>query len=400
MSDHENRENDDVLLRMSCISDTVTSNQKFFASFFQKSSACLLLLALSCLPSSAFAETGFLSSVRTHHLLTSTQPDNGDQNPYALVVAPASAGAIQKNDVLVDNFNNNGNLQGTGSTIVDYRPATGRMSLFAAIPRDLPGCPGGIGLTTAMTMLKSGWVIVGSAPSTDGTTKTLGAGCLIVLDSAGKVAGTIAGAKIDDPWGNMAVVDDGSTATLFVSNAGFGIGAPGQPVQHQATVLRIGLSIEAGKPPAVMSQTVVADGLGAQADAGVFLIGPTGLALAADGTLYVSDAIGNRVVAISDALTRGDSAGQGREVSKDGLLQRPLAMGFAPDGHLLVVNGLNGQVVEIDPASGKQDGAMWIDADEAQSPPGSGDLFGLTMLPDGKGFYYVEDDVNALVQAQ
>jgi len=198
----------------------------------------------------------------------------------------------------------------------------------------------------------------------------------------------------------MAVIDYGDTATLFVSNAGFGIGAPGQPVQHRATVLRIGLAIGAGKAPAVTSQTVIADGLGAQADAGVFLIGPTGLALAADGTLYVSDAIGNRVVAIADALTRGDSAGQGREVTKDGLLQRPLAMGFAPAGHLLVVNGLNGQVVEIDPAAGRQEGAKWIDADQAQSPPGSGDLFGLTMMPDGKGFYYVEDDVNALVQAQ
>jgi hypothetical protein len=75
-------------------------------------------------------------------------------------------------------------------------------------------------------------------------------------------------------------------------------------------------------------------------------------------------------------------------------------MGFAANGHLLVVNGLNGQVVEIDPVSGKQDGAMWIDADEAQTPPGSGDLFGITMMPDGKGFYYVEDDVNALVVAQ
>ena len=75
-------------------------------------------------------------------------------------------------------------------------------------------------------------------------------------------------------------------------------------------------------------------------------------------------------------------------------------MDTAPNGDLLVVNGLNGQVVEIDPASGKQVGAMWIDTDEAQTPPGSGDLFGIAMHPDGKGFYYVEDDVNTLVQAQ
>jgi DNA-binding beta-propeller fold protein YncE len=121
--------------------------------------------------------------------------------------------------------------------------------------------------------------------------------------------------------------------------------------------------------------------------------------LALNGTLFVSDAINNRVVAIPDAETRTDSAGIGRVVTTGGLLNRPLAMDMTPNGHLLTVNGLNGQVVEIDPATGKQDGAMWIDADEAQTPPGSGDLFGIVMQPDGKGFYYVEDDVNTLVQA-
>ena len=370
---------------------------------------CSPLLAVSCLALAAAtpaaqaqtADAGvYLATVHKHHLVTSTVPANGDQNPYAMVVAPVTAGAVQKDDLLVDNFNNQGNLQGTGSTIVDYRPATGQTSTFAAIPHNLPGCPGGVGLSTAMVMLKSGWVIVGSAPSTDGTTKTLGAGCLIVLDSTGKVAGTIAGPEIADPWGNMAWIDNGATATLFVSNAGFGIGAPGQPVQTSATVLRLDLSIPAGKPPQVTSQTVIGSGFGAQADASVFLIGPTGLALGKDGTLYVSDAIGNRIVAIPNAATRTDSAGTGTPVSKDGLLNRPLAMDMAPNGHLLVVNGLNGQVVEIDPATGKQLGAQWIDSDEAQTPPGSGDLFGIVVNPAGKGFYYVEDDVNTVVQAQ
>jgi hypothetical protein len=359
------------------------------------------LVVAGCLPMVAVADSGFLAGVKKHRLLTSTQPENGDQNPYALVVAPVSAGTVVKGDVLVDNFNNNANLQGTGSTIVDYRPSTGQMTTFAVIPHDLAGCPGGIGLSTAMTMLKTGWVIVGSAPSTDGTTKTLGAGCLIVLDSSGKVAGTITGPDINDPWGNMAVIDNGETATLFLSNVGFDIGTSGDATVHdKATVLRLGLSIAAGKAPVVTSRTVVADGLGSQADPGVFLIGPTGLALGKDGTLYVSDAEQNRVVAIADAAARTDSAGTGKEITKGGLLQRPLAMDFAPNGHLLVVNGLNGQVVEIDPASGAQTGAMWIDTDEAQSPPGSGDLFGIAVNPDGKGFYYVEDDVNTLVQAQ
>jgi hypothetical protein len=362
------------------------------------------LLILACLAlcgvAGAQVPSPYLAALKSHKLLASTIPANGDQNPYALVVAPVTAGPIRKDDVLIDNFNDNGNLQGTGTTIVDYRPATGQSFTVATLPRTLAGCPGGVGLTTAMAMLSSGWIVVGSAPSTDGTTKTLGRGCLITLNAAGQVAGTIADRNIDDPWGNMAVLDRGDSATLFISNVGFGIGAPGQPVQNSATVLRLTLNIPAGKPPAVANETVIGSGFGAQADAGVFLIGPTGLALAPDGTLYVSDALGNRVAAIAAAATRADSAGTGRTVSAAGLLNRPLAMDRAPDGHLLVVNGLNGQVVEIDPATGRQDGAMWIDTDEAQTPPGSGDLFGLAMRPDGKGFYYVEDDVNTLMVRQ
>ena len=359
------------------------------------------MLAASCLALPARAQTAsYLAGMKTHHLVTSTVPANGDQNPYAMVVAPVTAGALRQGDLLVDNFNNKNNLQGTGSTIIDYRPGTGETSTFAAVPQNLPGCPGGVGLSTAMAVLKSGWVIVGSAPSTDGTTKTLGSGCLIILDATGKVAGTIAGPDIADPWGNMAWIDKGDSATLFFSNAGFGIGAPGQAEQKTATVLRLTLSIAPGQVPVVTDKTVIGSGFGAQSDAGAFLIGPTGLALAPDGTLYVSDALGNRIVAIANAASRADSAGTGRLVTQGDKLQRPLAMTMAPNGHLLVVNGLNGQAVEIDPASGRQIGASWLDSDEAQTPPGNGDLFGMTVNPAGSGFYYVEDDMNTVEQAQ
>jgi hypothetical protein len=344
---------------------------------------------------------GYLETIKRHSIVTSTVPANGDQNPYAIVVAPVSAGKIQKDDVLVDNFNDKNNLQGLGTTIVDYNPSTKKLALFAAIPRNLPQCPGGVGLTTAMTMLKSGWVIVGSLPSTDGTTATRGQGCLIVLDSQGNVASVIAGPNINGPWGNMAVIDNGASATLFVSNTGFDVGAPDDesPVINKATVLRLELAIPAGQPPSVTSQTVIGSGFGEQADKDVFIIGPTGLALGTNGTLYVSDAIGNRIAAVANAATRTDSAGTGQEITKEGLLKRPLAMTTAPNGHLIVTNGLNGQVVEIDPQSGTQIYARWIDPNKAQSPPGSGDLFGIAMTPTGDGFYYVEDEVNMLVLA-
>jgi hypothetical protein len=215
------------------------------------------------------------------------------------------------------------------------------------------------------------------------------------------VAGTITGPNINGPWGSMAVIDNGATATLFVSNTGFDVGPPDDepPVVNKATVLRLELAIPEGKPPVVTKEMVIGSGFGQQADKDVFIIGPTGLALGKDGTLYVSDALGNRIAAIPDAATRSDSAGTGREVTKDGLLRRPLAMTMAPNGHLLVTNGLNGQVVEVDPTTGQQVYARWIDANKAQSPPGSGDLFGIAMTPAGDGFYYVEDEVNMLVLA-
>ncbi len=376
-----------------------TPRLRRFAAAFALA-AMVAPLAASATPDRPDSSHGFLATVRRHTILTSTVPANGDQNPYAIAVSPVSSGNLHAGDVLVDNFNDKRNLQGLGTTIVAYAPGTKRTSLFASVPRKLAGCPGGVGLTTAMTVLESGYVIVGSLPSEDGTTATKGAGCLIVLDSSGRVATTFAGPQIDGPWGNMAVADRGTSATLFVSNAGFGVGAPRNdaPVVKRATVLRLNLTIPSGKPPRIARQTVVADGFGSRADKGVFIVGPTGLALA-NGTLYISDAIGNRIAAIPDAETRGTTGGTGREIAHDGLLERPLALALAPNGHLLTVNGLDGSVVEIDPSSGAQIGSKTIDDDRAQQPPGSGDLFGIAMEPSGSGFYYVEDDVNTLVLA-
>lgn len=373
----------------------------------------LLSLPLLALPLLAVGRTahaappaGLLEGIHRHTTRASTVPANGDLNPYAIAVVPASAGALGKDDVLITNFNNVSNLQGTGTTIMRYNPASGAISVFADLPAKTPGCPGGVGLSTALAVLRSGWVIVGSAPSTDGTTKTLGQGCLLVLDAHGRLAATWSGPDITDPWGNIAWREDGATATLFVSMAGKDVPGPdardaaGKPVVvNKASVLRLSLSLTPGEAPRITARQVVADGFGQRADAGAFLIGPTGLALAADGTLYVSDALANRIVAIADALGRHDSAGTGRTVTQGGLLRRPLAMAMTPGGHLLVTNALNGQVVEIDPQAGRQLYAQWIVTDQAQTPPGNGDLFGIAMNPAGTGFYYVADDVNTLMEA-
>jgi hypothetical protein len=337
--------------------------------------------------------TTFIQRLTKISTVASTIPANGDVNPYALLVAPVSAGKVVKGDLLVDNFNDKSNDQGTGSTIVEVTPQ-GRVSLFAEISRTLPGCPGGVGLTTAMTVLANGDVIVGSTPSTDGTTKTAGAGCLVVLGPEGQVLGTIAGPQIDGPW-DMTSTEAAGTATLFVDNVLFGVGVPGQGKVNKGTVLRIALSVPSVGMPTVTSETVIASGLTEEASSGAFVIGPTGLVLEPNGTLYVADRVNNRIEAIPDAPTRTESDSAATILTSGHLLEKPLGMTTAPNGDLLVVNAENGKLVEISTA-GKQLASRWLDQDEAQSPPGSGDLFGVASEPGGKGIYFVRDDNNTL----
>jgi hypothetical protein len=67
----------------------------------------LSLAASAVLAGLALADEprGFLETVHKHLTLTTTVPDNGDQNPYAIVMAPVSAEKVQQDDVLIDNFN-------------------------------------------------------------------------------------------------------------------------------------------------------------------------------------------------------------------------------------------------------------------------------------------------------
>jgi len=338
-------------------------------------------------------QSGFLAGLHTVSTVASTIPPNLDVNPYAVLVAPVTTAKVTKGDILADNFNADGNFQGTGTTIDRITPS-GDLSLYAQIPAKQPGCPGGVGLSTAMTMLSTGWLIVGSAPTTDGTTSTAGAGCLLILDPQGQVAGTIQGANIDGPW-DMTAVDNGTSATLYVTNTLHGIGAVGQAVQQTGTVVRIGLDVPADAAPTVTSETVIGSGFPALADPNTLVDGPTGLVLGGDGTLYVADRLGNRIAAIPQAPTRSTSAGTGTTLTSGGRLDAPLAMVAAPNGDLLVANALNGQLVEVT-TDGRQIANAWLDQDPAQTPAGSGDLFGIVLNPAKTGVYFVMDDNNVL----
>lgn len=326
--------------------------------------------------------------------IASTVPKNGDVNPYGVAVVPASTGALQQGSVLVSNFNNHRNLQGTGTTIVQVAP-NGTVTQFASLdPNKLPGaCPGGVGLTTALVVLKSGWVVVGSLPTKNGSSPTAQAGCLIVINSAGIPVETISGAPINGPW-DMTAADSGSSATLFVTNVLNGTVAASPATVPSGTVARIALTIPTSGAPSVGTPEVIASGFGERTDPAALVVGPTGLGLSGT-TLYVADSVGNRIASVDNALARTTVATPA-QVTVNGALNDPLGLTIAPGGDILTANGGDGNLVETTP-QGSQVAVKILDASPA--PPGlngNGTLFGLAPVPDGSGVYFVDDGTNTL----
>jgi hypothetical protein len=331
----------------------------------------------------------FIGQFHTIASLGSTVPAGGDVNPYGIVNVTRSVGALVRGDTLISNFNDAENLQGTGTTLVQVSPS-GSLSLFAKIdPSSLPGpCPGGVGLTTALAVLPHGFVVVGSLPTSDGSAATARAGCLIVLDSTGHVVQTISGPPINGPW-DMTSVNQGDGATLFVANVLNGTVASGETPTDGGTVVRIRLRIRDHRAPQVTSMETIAEGFPERTDPAALVIGPTGVGLGEEGTLYVADTQGNRIAAVPGALYRRTPLGEGGiTVAVGGYLNNPLGLTIAPGGDILTANANDGNLVETTPI-----GAEFQPFDTGA---GGGGLFGLTVAPHNQGVLFVNDSNNTL----
>ncbi len=355
---------------------------------FQIFAALLAAAALTPAGASAF-DMPFTGPLKTVTDVGTTVPSDGDVNPYGIVNVPTSAGSLMAGDILISNFNDSENLQGTGTTIVELTPS-GHLSLFAKIdPKSLPGpCPGGVGLTTALSILPGGYVVVGSLPTTNGKAATAQAGCLIVLDSSGHPVETISGAPIDGPW-DMGTVSEGASSTLFVTNVLNGTVASGETPVDQGTVVRIHLHTSAKRPPKVTATRVIAEGFPERTDPAALVVGPTGVGLGGEGTLYVADTQGNRIAAVPNALSRQAPLGGGGDtVAKGGYLNNPLGLTVAPNGDILTANANDGSIVETTPVG--------AEFQPVETGAGAGGLFGLTVAPNLKGVYFVNDSNNML----
>jgi DNA-binding beta-propeller fold protein YncE len=258
---------------------------------------------------------------------SSTVPSNGDINPYGVAFVPEGfpgGGSIAAGDVLVSNFNNSANAQGTGTTIVQLTPSGTLAPPGTAItffPSSLTG------LSTALGVLKAGFVLVGNVPTTDGSFGTIGQGALQVIDRHGHSLQTLTDPVfLDGPW-DLAIEDNGLRAHVFVSNV------------LNGTVSRLDVAVE----PAgikVLKRVTIATGYTHVPNGAALVLGPTGLAFDAESdTLYVASTADNAIFAISAARERTSPVMMGTPVFADSHLRGPLALRFAPNGNLLTANG-------------------------------------------------------------
>jgi len=251
----------------------------------------------------------------------STVPSNGDVNPYGVAFIAsnfqAGTGPLLPGDILVSNFNNNQNLQGTGSTIVRF--SNNQQTLF------FQGSAG-IGLSTALGTLQKGLIVVGNAPSTDGTSSTATAGSLLVINNQGQLIQTITDPNIQSPW-DMTLLDEGSEAVAFVTNALTG------------TVVRLSF-LESATGLKLIHSVVIASGYVHRGDPAAFFVAPTGLVFdQGTGDLFVASTGDNAVFVLHHALGISSSQGTGTIVYQDNVhLHGALALAEAPNGDLLVSN--------------------------------------------------------------
>lgn len=313
----------------------------------------------------------------------STVPMNGDVNPYGVAFVPDSfntgMGSLMHGDILVSNFNNVKNLQGTGTTIVRIGKSGPATVFFAGTAP--------LGLSTALGTLRRGFVVVGNAPTADGSSATATPGSLLVINNQGKLIQTFQNAWIQGPW-DMALVDGGDWAKAFVSNALTG------------TVIRMDFAVGASGLQ-LLSTKVIASGYVHRGDPVTLFVAPTGLVYNSRlDVLYVASTGDNAVFAVRHAAERSDDDGTGTVVYQDNVhLHGPLGMAQAPNGHLLVSNndGINpdaNQPSEIVEFTAEGQFVKQLSVDPAQ-----GGAFGLAVrsTEDTAVFAAVDDNTATLL---
>ncbi|HUA83257.1 MAG TPA: hypothetical protein VMB85_05320 [Bryobacteraceae bacterium] len=334
---------------------------KFVASF-QVILGCMLL----SVPAAFSQTTTSASFLPPPPATVSTVPSNGDVNPYGVAFAPAkfpTTGVLMPGDILVSNFNNSANLQGTGSTVV-------RVDAHGVVSTFYQGS-GGLGLTAALGIVRHGLIFVGNMPTTDGTSATVSPGSMLILNRSGNLVGTLNNPSwVNGPWG-MAIHDEGSQAQIFISNVLSG------------TITRLDVAFFEGNDTVSVIQAVqIAGGYNHRLDPAALVLGPSGLYYnAATDTLYVASSADNAIYQIANAGSLTSNGGTGTMVYSDTThLHGPLNLVMAPNGDLLVANSDGSNVDPNQPSEIVEFTTSGSFVNEYSIDPANGGAFGLGMM--------------------
>jgi uncharacterized protein (TIGR03118 family) len=324
-----------------------------------------------------------LPGAATHSFTTT--PANGDTPPDGVAYVPQgiqNGGMLQPGDLLVDNFDNSSGAPGTGSTIQLITP-NGQTETFFNGSTALPGTP--LGLTQALGVLKSGFVLVGNVPSSNGVAQQ---GSLLILNGNGDVVANLTNSKLlDGPWG-LTVNDLGIFSQVFVSNVLSG------------TVTRIDLVTPPGGTPHVLDMVQIASGYAHGADSTTLAVGPTGLAFnPLNDTLYVASTDDNAIFAVHNAAITFSDNGTGTPFVQNNVnLNGPLGLALAPNGDLIVSNGdgvaaggTPNELLEFN-AGGDTVGSFQLDTGKAGAASG----IALTTQNGQIRFAAADDDTNSV----
>jgi hypothetical protein len=316
----------------------------------------------------------------TPQLVANTVPPNGDVNPYGVAFVPrdfAPGGPLHPGDILVSNFNDASNVQGTGTTIVDVSPS-GNTSVF------FQG-QAGLGLTTALGILKRGFVLVGNLPTDSNGNPQQGS--LLILDRFGNIVANLTDPKLlDGPW-DLTVNDQGERAQVFVSNVLSG------------TVTRLDLQLPVDGKGLQVQMVQIASGNFIRPDPAALVVGPTGLVYDAPrDLLYVASTGDNTIFAVSNARRTTSDEGTGSIVYQDQVhLHGPLGLVQAPNGDLISTQGdavnpdptQNSEIVEFTPAG------QFVAQVPVDSSGMAGGAFGIALAASGNQIRFAAvDDIN------
>ena len=345
-------------------------------------------------PAAATTITGLTTIAKVS---STVDAKNGDTNPYAVILVPASTAtttttptpSFQPGDLLVSNFSNSGGTNGAGTTIEDIRPsaATPAPVTFSNVVNG----PVALALNANQTAL---WVAnFGSA--TDGS-----AGDVQVLKATGQTFayGNIKNNALAGSWGQAF---NGEAA-----------GATPAPAFFDTNVLTGGIYRLQGFPstsagPNFAAATITQIGaLGHSGSNNNNAVGPQGMVyISATDTLYIVDAVANRIVSFSNVSTAA-AISQPTVVFSGTPLNQPAGLALNPlNGDLLVVNQGDNNLVELSlPATMSSAypatvvATKALDATPVVNGAGAA-LFGITATQDAGGnlmVYFTNDNTNTL----